>query len=96
MTELISTKMFLEIPYDHIAFAKENKLQWDPEVKKWTVSPDNVNYKKICRKYKSINLIVSYGDKEKVKALGAKWNPVEKAWQTYNENIALYEFMKEE
>ena len=34
MSEISITKVFLEIPFSHIKFAKENKLVWSKEEKK--------------------------------------------------------------
>lgn len=96
MSDIIIQKVFLEIPYEHISFAKENKLTWSPEEKKWAISNDHIHFKSICNKYKRVNLKVPFADKDIVKHHGAKWNHEEKTWQTYNGNKILNEYMHEE
>jgi hypothetical protein len=86
-------KTFLEIPYSHIIFAKENKLLWSPEQKKWTISSDHINYESICHKYKRINLKVPFEDKDLVKENNARWCFELKTWYTYQDNKALYDYM---
>ena len=64
MSEIIIQKVFLEIPYEHINFAKENKLLWAPEEKKWTIQKNHPCFKSICHKYEGVNLKVSFADKD--------------------------------
>ncbi len=96
MSEIIIQKVFLEIPYEHINYAKENKLVWSKEEKKWSISSDHLCFKSICHKYKRVNLKVPFADKDIVKQHGAKWNHEEKTWQTYYGNKILYEYMHED
>jgi len=96
MSEILITKVFLEIPFEHVNYAKENKLVWSKEEKKWSISSDHLCFKSICNKYKRVNLKVSFADKDIVKQHGAKWNHEEKTWQTYYGNKILYEYMYEE
>ena len=96
MSEILITKVFLEIPFSHIKFAKENKLVWSKEEKKWAISSDHLLFKSICHKYKRVTLRVPYADKDIVKMHDAKWNHEEKTWETFNGNKILYEYMDEE
>ena len=52
MSEIIIQKVFLEIPYEHINFAKDNKLHWASEEKKWTIQENHPCFKHICHNIK--------------------------------------------
>ena len=60
MSEIIIQKVFLEIPFEHVNYAKENKLSWSPEEKKWAIFSDHRLFKYICAKYKIVNITVPH------------------------------------
>ena len=93
MSEIIIQKVFLEIPFEQINYAKENKLCWSPEEKKWAICSDHKLFKYICAKYKIVNIKVPFADKHIAKENMAKWNTKEKTWQTFNGNTKLYDYM---
>ena len=94
MSEILIQKVFLEIPYDNINFARENKLLWSSEEKKWVIQENHPNFKSICHKYKRVNLKVPFADKDIVKANNAKWNSDKKCWETFQGNTILFDYMK--
>ena len=86
-------KVFLEVPFEEIEYAKKLKLQWCPEEKKWAVHSDHKEFKSVVSKYKRINLSVEYEHKDEVKKNGGKWDAKTKQWYTYQSNKTLYQFM---
>ncbi len=94
MSEILIQNVFLEIPYDNINFARENKLLWSAEEKKWTIQENHPNFKSICHKYKRVNLMVPFADKDIVKANNGKWNSAKKCWETFQGNTILFDYMK--
>ena len=96
MSEIFISTVFLEIPFTHVDFAKQNKLKWCPEEKKWAVNDDHPSFNNIVSKYRRVYLQVDYKDKDKVKSHGAKWDFDNKRWYSYMGNQQLIPFMVDE
>lgn len=96
MSEILISTVFLEIPFEQVDYAKQHKLKWYPDEKKWAVFDDHPSFNNILSKYKRVYLQVDYKDKDKVKSYGAKWDFNNKRWYSYMGNTMLIPYMVDE
>ena len=90
LMESTDEKTYMDIPFDESQDAKAMGARWDKDEKKWYISKDNKNYKKLVKSYpldEKVFLSVPYSEKDEAKELGARWDKDEKKWYTTKKNI---------
>jgi hypothetical protein len=80
-----SKRIYVDIPYSLKEKAKDYKIKWDADKKKWFSLASNTHIDKLEKVY----LKVPYKDKDYVKKNGGGWDADVKCWYTLVFNTIL-------